>query len=107
MPKIDRDGVSIFYEVHGNGPALILTHGGRIHANRYAEEWRKDDPDEAIAAAGLVQIVAHKKGELERAADIVGITNLITLDLDDAMAVVREDVVESRARRTRVCSPAS
>ena len=27
MPKIDRDGVKIYYEVHGNGPPLILTHG--------------------------------------------------------------------------------
>jgi 4-oxalomesaconate hydratase len=74
--------------------ALILTHGGRIHANRYAEEWRKDTPDEAIAAADLDQIVAYKKGELERAAGIVGIARLVTLDLDDAMAVMREEVVE-------------
>ena len=28
MPKIDRDGVSIHYEVHGQqGPVLLLTHG--------------------------------------------------------------------------------
>ena len=27
MPKIDRDGVGIYYEVHGNGPPLLLTHG--------------------------------------------------------------------------------
>src|SRR6195256_4707868 len=27
MPTIDRDGVSIYYEVHGNGPILLLTHG--------------------------------------------------------------------------------
>ncbi len=27
MPKIDRDGVNIHYEVHGSGPVLILTHG--------------------------------------------------------------------------------
>lgn len=79
--------------------ALILTHGGRIHANRYAEEWRKDDPDETIAAADLAEIVAHKKGELERAAEIVGIAKLITLDLDDTMAVLREDVVDQVAEQ--------
>lgn len=27
MPKINRDGVAIYYEVHGNGPPLLLTHG--------------------------------------------------------------------------------
>jgi pimeloyl-ACP methyl ester carboxylesterase len=27
MPKINRDGVDIYYEVHGNGPPLLLTHG--------------------------------------------------------------------------------
>jgi pimeloyl-ACP methyl ester carboxylesterase len=27
MPKLNRDGVNIYYEVHGKGPALILTHG--------------------------------------------------------------------------------
>lgn len=27
MPKLDRDGVQIHYEVHGDGPPLILTHG--------------------------------------------------------------------------------
>src|SRR5215470_15189320 len=27
MPKLNRDGVDIYYEVHGSGPPLILTHG--------------------------------------------------------------------------------
>jgi pimeloyl-ACP methyl ester carboxylesterase len=27
MPKLDRDGVDIYYEVHGKGPPLLLTHG--------------------------------------------------------------------------------
>jgi pimeloyl-ACP methyl ester carboxylesterase len=27
MPTIDRSGVKIYYEVHGDGPVLILTHG--------------------------------------------------------------------------------
>src|SRR3979490_1187030 len=27
MPKINRNGVNIHYEVHGDGPPLLLTHG--------------------------------------------------------------------------------
>ncbi len=27
MPKIDRDGVKIYYESHGRGPAVLLSHG--------------------------------------------------------------------------------
>jgi pimeloyl-ACP methyl ester carboxylesterase len=27
MPTINRDGVNIYYEVHGSGPPLLLTHG--------------------------------------------------------------------------------
>jgi pimeloyl-ACP methyl ester carboxylesterase len=27
MPKLGRDGVEIYYEVHGSGPPLLLTHG--------------------------------------------------------------------------------
>lgn len=77
--------------------ALILTHGGRIHANRYAEEWRKEAPDAAIASSGLDDIIGYKKHELERAAEIIGIGTLLTLDHDDAIAAVREDIVEEIA----------
>jgi pimeloyl-ACP methyl ester carboxylesterase len=27
MPILDRDGARIYYEVHGSGPAILLTHG--------------------------------------------------------------------------------
>jgi pimeloyl-ACP methyl ester carboxylesterase len=27
MPKLNRDGVEIYYEVHGDGPPVLLTHG--------------------------------------------------------------------------------
>ena len=27
MPKLNRDGVNIYYEVHGEGPTLLLSHG--------------------------------------------------------------------------------
>jgi len=27
MPKLNRDGVELYYEAHGSGPAVLLTHG--------------------------------------------------------------------------------
>jgi pimeloyl-ACP methyl ester carboxylesterase len=44
MPKIDRNGVKISYEVHGKGPALILTHG----YSSTSQMW--SDQVEALAA---------------------------------------------------------
>jgi 4-oxalomesaconate hydratase len=79
--------------------ALIITHGGRIHANRYAEEWRKDAPDEAITAAGVDDIAAHKWDELRRAADIIGIHRVTGLDYDDQLVSLREPVVERVAEQ--------
>lgn len=73
--------------------ALILSHGGRIHANKCAEEWRKEHPDD-VAAAGLSNIVAKKKRKLGRAAQIVEISKLITLDHDDTFATVDEEIIE-------------
>jgi LmbE family N-acetylglucosaminyl deacetylase len=85
--------------------ALILTHGGRIHANRYAEEWRKDEPDQAIATADLDQIIAYKRDELRRAADIVGIHRVTTLELDDTMVSLQEPVVERVAEQIALERP--
>ncbi|MGI8418076.1 MAG: PIG-L deacetylase family protein [Nakamurella sp.] len=73
--------------------AVILTHGGRIHPNKYAEELRKQNPDPAIAAAGLQDVIDNKKDELRGAAKIIGIGTLVTLDHDDTMSTVHEDVV--------------
>src|ERR1700733_9083737 len=36
MPKINRDGVDIYYEIHGSGPPLLLTHG----YSSTSEMWR-------------------------------------------------------------------
>lgn len=77
--------------------ALILTHGGRIHPNQYAEEWRKENPDHAVVDADLAAVVANKKAELQRAASIIGIDTVITLDHDDAIHTVRDELVEEVA----------
>lgn len=85
--------------------ALILTHGGRIHPNKYAEEWRKDRPASEVIDSDLTGIIANKKRELERAADIIGINRIHTLDHDDAMSTVHEDVVEEVAELIAQESP--
>lgn len=74
--------------------SVILTHGGRLHPNKYAEEWRKDRPDPNLIHAGVEDIALNKKRELERAAAIVGIDKLILLDFDDNYSTIREDMVE-------------
>ena len=38
--------------------AVVLTHGGRIHPNAYAEEWRKEHPDEHVVA--VARFVAER-----------------------------------------------
>jgi pimeloyl-ACP methyl ester carboxylesterase len=35
MSELDRDGVAIYYEVHGTGPALLLTHGFAASARMF------------------------------------------------------------------------
>lgn len=77
--------------------AVILTHGGRIHPNVYAEEARKEDADPELIAADRTAIIENKKDELRRAAEIVGIGTIEFLDHDDAISVVREDMVDEVA----------
>lgn len=36
MPKLNRDGVELYYEVHGSGPVILLTHG----YSSTAQMWR-------------------------------------------------------------------
>lgn len=79
--------------------ALILSHGGRIHANKYAEEWRKAHPDGDVTSAGLTDIADNKRDELHRAAEIVGISKVITLDHDDTFVTVDREIVESIAEQ--------
>ena len=37
MSMLDRDGVAIYYEIRGTGPALILTHGFAASAEMFAK----------------------------------------------------------------------
>src|ERR1700680_4791308 len=92
MPKIDRDGVKIHYEVHGDGPPLILTHGysstsgmgtGQVEAlsrNHKLVLWdmrghgQSDYPDDpkAYSEALTVADMAALLDEVRAASAIVG-----------------------------------
>lgn len=78
--------------------ALILTHGGRIHPNKYAEEWRKANPDAAVAEADVAAVAANKKEELRRAAEIIGIHKVITFDEEDTGATMDPALIERIAQ---------
>jgi len=45
MPKLDRDGVQIHYEIHGKGPALLLTHGYSATGEMWAGQLPALTPD--------------------------------------------------------------
>ncbi len=36
MPKLNRDGVELYYEVHGQGPPVLLTHGYSASSHMWA-----------------------------------------------------------------------
>lgn len=90
MPKLDRNGVTIHYEVHGDGPALILTHGysstaqmwdGQIAALSQSHKlilWdmrghgQSDYPDDPAAYSE-----AHTVEDIAALLDAVGANNAI------------------------------
>ncbi len=44
MAMLDRDGVKLYYEVHGQGPALILTHGYSATSQMWAGQLASLEP---------------------------------------------------------------
>ena len=38
MPQLDRDGVKIYYEVHGRGDPVILSHGYSATSKMWAKQ---------------------------------------------------------------------
>ena len=92
MPTMNRDGVNIYYEVHGSGPPLLLTHGysltsamwqGQIEAlSRHHQlilwdmrgHGRSDYPDDpaAYSEALTVADMAALLDEVGAASAIVG-----------------------------------
>lgn len=67
--------------------AIIISHGARIHPNKYVEEQRKSKPDQSIINAGHEALIEGKKQEMQRAADILGIQKVICFDEEDNLTV--------------------
>jgi pimeloyl-ACP methyl ester carboxylesterase len=90
MPKLNRDGVKLHYEVHGSGPPLLLTHGysstsamwqGQIEALARQHTlivWdmrghgQSDYPDDATAYSEALTV-----GDMATLLDKVGATSAI------------------------------
>jgi pimeloyl-ACP methyl ester carboxylesterase len=102
MPKLNRDGVNIYYEVHGSGPPLLLTHGysstsamwqGQIEALSQHHTlilWdmrghgQSDYPDDPLAYSEALTV-----GDIAALLDTVGATSAIVggLSLGGYMAL--------------------
>ena len=64
MPTLDRDGVGIFYEDRGRGPAILLTHGyGAMYSYAYRIE-----PNDRWAVAAYIR--ALQLSQNARAIDL-------------------------------------
>ncbi|MEA2836296.1 MAG: hypothetical protein QOD89_846 [Bradyrhizobium sp.] len=102
MPKLNRDGVNIYYEIHGSGPPLLLTHGysstsamwqGQIEALSQHHTlilWdmrghgQSDYPDDPLAYSETLTV-----GDIAALLDTVGATSAIVggLSLGGYMAL--------------------
>ena len=51
MPLLDRDGVRIHYEVRGQGPVVLLSHGYSATAQMWRFVAVEDDRGKALATA--------------------------------------------------------
>jgi pimeloyl-ACP methyl ester carboxylesterase len=108
MPKINRDGVDIHYEVRGSGPPLLLTHGysltsemwhGQIEALSKAHQlvlWdmrghgRSDYPDDPLAYSEALTV-----GDMAALLDQVGATSAIVGGLSLAFYRAHPDRVRA------------
>jgi pimeloyl-ACP methyl ester carboxylesterase/ketosteroid isomerase-like protein len=81
MPTIDRDGVSIYYEVHGHGPALLLSHG-------YGATCRMWDGQVAAFAEGWRVILWDMRGHGQSAAPAQAALYSQALSVGDMAAVL-------------------
>lgn len=105
-PVTDCGGTLALHALRGDKVTILaMTHGVRMHPNLLAEEWRKANPDAAIVNASREEVVAMKREELHRAAEILGVQEVVTLDAEDNAAHVEAETVHRLAREIARVQP--
>jgi LmbE family N-acetylglucosaminyl deacetylase len=86
---------------------IILTHGGRLHPNVYIEAQRKnpDAPENAIAHAQRDQILEIKYREMQQSARILGVAEIVCLEVEDTMGTVNHALIERTAEYLSLWKP--
>ena len=97
-PVTDCGGTLALHVQNGDDVvAVAVTHGARIHANLFVEEWRKKNPDKAIVTSSREDVIAVKRAEMEAAAKILGF-RAIMLEEEDNQIVVEPRLVHRIAQ---------
>ncbi len=93
----ESGGTLALHTAKGDVITLVtLTHGGRIHPNAYAEKNRVSE--EAVHTVTRNDIIRNKRVEMEKAAKIIGVSDLVNLDYDDNYVGVQSDMVHRLAQ---------
>jgi len=82
MATLNRDGIEIYYEVHGEGPALLLTHG----YSATSQMWR---PQIDALASGHTLILWDMRGHGRSAAPEEPAAYSEALTIQDMAALLR------------------
>jgi len=93
----ESGGTLAIHAEKGDEVVLVtLTHGGRIHPNAYAEKNRVNEA--AAKQVSREEIIKNKRIEMEKAAEIIGVSRLIHLDYDDNYIGVQSEIVHRIAK---------
>src|SRR6266853_617820 len=76
MPKLDRNGVKIHYEIHGSGPALLLSHGYSSTARMWDGQVESDYPTDPKLYSEALTV-----GDMEALLDLAGAKKAIVAGL--------------------------
>jgi LmbE family N-acetylglucosaminyl deacetylase len=87
--------------------ALVLTHGARVHDVVVSEELRQRErmPEPEELAALMQERMKVKYREVIEACEIMGITDVRFLNYEDAVLMLREDLIQDIARVIREVRP--